>query len=190
MMSRNTPIVIQLKKRTAPGAAPPATEGAEPGHGGAGANEAEADAAYNPLGEPPPAPPSPEEAPPPPGRPPASPSPGRSSARGSLAGRDGQSIGGSPARRAAPELAAVLCAFREVPSLLDVASLAELVSGLHGEVDSFVRRESEKLAEQEAQHKQAQKSFQEVFSEVRGFVDEFIVALEAGTAAAEGGAGE
>merc|ERR1740129_2469902 len=56
---------------------------------------------------------------------------------------------------------------------MDVVALAGLFRSFHGEVDSFVRRESEKLFEQEARNQQARRNFQEVHDMVRGFIDEF-----------------
>lgn len=63
--------------------------------------------------------------------------------------------------------------FAEIVSLLDVSALADLFRGFHGEVDGFVRSESEKLFDLEARNQQARRGFQEVLHSVRGFLDEF-----------------
>jgi len=65
--------------------------------------------------------------------------------------------------------------FADTVSLLDVRSLADIIRKFHDEVDSFVRRESEKLFEQEARNQQARRSFQEIYDAVRGFLVEFSV---------------
>ncbi|CAE8593067.1 unnamed protein product, partial [Polarella glacialis] len=63
--------------------------------------------------------------------------------------------------------------FQEVESLMDVAGLAALFRSLHDEVDTFVRRESDVLFEQEKRNQQARQSFKDSAGLVRGFLEEF-----------------
>merc|ERR1712039_189679 len=60
-----------------------------------------------------------------------------------------------------------------IVSLVDVVELADLFKTLNKEVDDFVRRESEKLFDQESKNQQARKSFQEVHDLIKTFLDDF-----------------
>lgn len=189
--------MIQLKKRSAAGPAPPAHDDLEErhaassyaAHGVNGTSASDADQqAYNPLGPEPPAPPPPSRrspSPPPPPSPKRSvkqlkevasprapseppPSPAEKSEEEALPAPRG-SAKEAPQAPTGP----ALDSFATTVSLLDVMALSDLIRTFHSEVDTFVRRESEKLFEQEARNQQARRSFQEVYDMVRGFLDEF-----------------
>eukprot|EP00933_Yihiella_yeosuensis_P052812 TRINITY_DN5093_c0_g1_i1.p1 TRINITY_DN5093_c0_g1~~TRINITY_DN5093_c0_g1_i1.p1 ORF type:complete len:432 (+),score=81.36 TRINITY_DN5093_c0_g1_i1:84-1379(+) len=154
MAARATPIVIQLKKRTGPGAAPPVED---------------IDGA--PIL--PPHPPE-ESAPPPPpaGSQPAAPhvdaqneDDGSSSSSEDEPAATGQHSGGKK------EVG--IGSFDKIKSLMDIPSLSSLFHGLHEDVTVFLEEESEKGFDQEKQNQKAQKDFKEAHSIVQGFLDEF-----------------
>lgn len=134
MISRSTPIVIQLKKRSGPGAQPDGANGDAP---------------------PPPEDPAPE------------------APENEDSGESSEGDDKAPAKPKASLKGPVVGSFSETVSLLDVVALADLFRTFHDEVDTFVRKESERLFEQEARNQQARRTFQETATQVRSFLEEF-----------------
>lgn len=141
------PIVIQFKKRTTPGAAPPSEDvDGTPVNGELGSTNALASGSGGEDAE------------------------SSSSSRG--ASEDENIAKGSKATLAVKGPA--VGRFEDMDSLMNVAGLAALVRSLHEDLEAFLKRESDKLSEQERRNNQARQNFKEASGLVRSFLDEFV----------------